>query len=137
MHQKAHITLSPGVHLQKNIHACLIKPVQEKNISPSQQNQRINAIKFYDEKVPGREKTYYGIDRPRRQRKLPDVLSKEADIRYIQEWMGHGSIKTTQRYTQVSKKTLILKIQLMTSWINKTHHTHPILGGYGAQRIEK
>ncbi|MFO7827768.1 MAG: tyrosine-type recombinase/integrase [Bacteroidales bacterium] len=25
------------------------------------------------------------------------------DIRYIQEWMGHGSIKTTQRYTQVSK----------------------------------
>ena len=103
VHQKAYITLTPGVHLQKEVCAYLLKLVQEKNISQSQQNQRINAIRFYYEKVPGREKTCYNIDRPRRERKLPDVLSKEVDIRYIQEWMGHGSIKTTQRYTQISK----------------------------------
>jgi len=76
VHQKAQIELSASVHLQKEIHAYLLKPVQEKNTSRSQQNQRIHAIKFYDEKVPGREKTCYGIDRPRRERKLPDVLSR-------------------------------------------------------------
>ena len=51
--------------------------VKVKNISLSQQNQRINAIKFYYEKVLGKEKVYYNIDRPRMEKKLPDVLSKE------------------------------------------------------------
>ena len=51
--------------------------IKTKGISASQQNQRINAIKFYYEKVLGREKEYYNIERPRGERKLPDVLSKE------------------------------------------------------------
>ena len=46
VHGKAYITLSPSVHLQKDV-------------------------------VLGRDKTCYGIDRPGRERKLPDVLSKE------------------------------------------------------------
>ena len=50
--------------------------IRKKNISSSQQNQRINAIKFYYEKVLGRTKEYYNIERPRQERKLPDVLSK-------------------------------------------------------------
>ena len=55
----------------------ILNLIEEKNISPSQQNQRINAIKFYYEKVLGREKLYFDIDRPRKSRQLPDVLSKE------------------------------------------------------------
>ena len=51
--------------------------IREKNISASQQNQRINAIKFYYEKVLGYEKQVYQIERPRKERKLPEVLSKE------------------------------------------------------------
>ncbi|MGW8316960.1 MAG: site-specific tyrosine recombinase/integron integrase [Bacteroidales bacterium] len=47
------------------------------HISPSQQNQRINAIKFYYEKVLGREKAYYELERPRKSRKLPKVLSEQ------------------------------------------------------------
>lgn len=46
-------------------------------ISSSQQNQRINAIKFYYEKVLGRSKEYYELDRPRKTRKLPVILSQE------------------------------------------------------------
>jgi len=46
-------------------------------MSSSKQNQYINAIKFYYEKVLGREKQYYKIERPKKEDKLPDVLSKE------------------------------------------------------------
>jgi integrase/recombinase XerD len=49
----------------------------------SQQNQRINSIKFYFEKVLGRKSEYYDIGRPRKERKLPDVLSKEEIKRMI------------------------------------------------------
>lgn len=36
-----------------------------------------NAIKFYYEKVHGREKLYFEVERPRKELKLPDILSKE------------------------------------------------------------
>lgn len=50
--------------------------VNEKNVSISSQNQAINAIKFYFEHVlQGERKTYF-IERPRKEYKLPDVLSK-------------------------------------------------------------
>ena len=51
--------------------------IREKEISPSQQNQRINAIKFYYEKVLRRPREYYDIERPRIGKHLPEVLSKE------------------------------------------------------------
>jgi integrase/recombinase XerD len=59
------------------INAYILRLIKEKNISSSQQNQRINSIKFYYEKVLGRKSEYYDIGRPRKERKLPDVLSKE------------------------------------------------------------
>ncbi len=51
--------------------------VKLKNISRSTQNQVINAIKFYYEKVKKLEKTEYWIERPKKERQLPKVLSKE------------------------------------------------------------
>jgi len=54
----------------------ILELIKTKNISISQQNQRINSIKFYYEKVLGREKQYYNIYRPRKEYKLPKVLSK-------------------------------------------------------------
>jgi len=54
----------------------ILELIKTKNISRSQQNQRINAIKFYYEKVLGREKEYYTIERPRTVKTLPEVLSK-------------------------------------------------------------
>lgn len=51
--------------------------IRAKNISPSQQNQRINAIKFYYEKVLGREKMYVDIKRPIKKRMMPNVLSAQ------------------------------------------------------------
>ena len=58
------------------INSYILELINDRNISPSQQNQRINAIKFYYEKVLGRTKEFYHVERPRRERKLPTVLSK-------------------------------------------------------------
>lgn len=51
--------------------------VKEKRVSTSSQNQYINAIKFYFEKVLGRDKAYYHIERPIKEFKLPKVLSEK------------------------------------------------------------
>lgn len=50
--------------------------VQEKGVSRSTQNQAINAIKFYFEKVLQRSKEYYSIERPRKEKKLPEILTR-------------------------------------------------------------
>ncbi len=45
--------------------------------SDSYINQMINAIKFYYEVVKGMPNRFYSIERPRKQKKLPQVISKE------------------------------------------------------------
>jgi len=54
----------------------LLHLIETKNISTSTQNQVINAIKFYYEKVLNRETQKYWINRPQREFKLPVVLSE-------------------------------------------------------------
>ena len=51
--------------------------VTERKVSSSHQNQAINAVKFYFEKVKGGERKYYYVDRPIREKTLPEVLSEE------------------------------------------------------------
>ena len=60
----------------EEINQYILGLIKQYNISSSQQNQRINAIKFYYEKVLGRTKEYYNIERPRREKILPAVVSK-------------------------------------------------------------
>lgn len=60
----------------KQINSYILDLIKSGNISISQQNQRINAIKFYFEKVLGREKQYYQLHRPLKQKMLPKVLSR-------------------------------------------------------------
>jgi integrase/recombinase XerD len=50
--------------------------VKQRKMSLSTQNQAINAIKFYFEKVLKHQRRIYVIDRPRKGRTLPAVLSK-------------------------------------------------------------
>jgi site-specific recombinase XerD len=51
--------------------------VNVRKISTSYQNQSINAIKFYYEKVMRGSRKVYTIDRPRKEKYLPEVLSEE------------------------------------------------------------
>ena len=62
----------------EEINTYILDLIKIKEISHSQQNQRINAIKYYYEHVLGRERLdYIQIERPRQQKRLPDVLSKK------------------------------------------------------------
>jgi site-specific recombinase XerD len=56
--------------------------VLERKVSISYQNQAINAIKFYYEKVKGGQRKFYFLDRPRPEKKLPMVLNLE-EVRKI------------------------------------------------------
>lgn len=60
----------------ENINNYILHLIKSKNISISQQNQRINSIKFYYEKVLNRQKQFYNLHRPKKEHKLPIVLSK-------------------------------------------------------------
>ena len=59
----------------EEINQYILGLIREQHISASQQNQRINAIKFYYEKVLGRKKLNYEIKRPKKIKTLPTVLS--------------------------------------------------------------
>jgi integrase/recombinase XerD len=58
------------------------KLIKEEEISESQQNQYISAIKFFYEKVMKHDRIFLDIDRPLKKRQLPKVLSKN-EIRLI------------------------------------------------------
>ena len=77
----------------QEINAYLLELIDKWDISTSEQNQRINAIKFYYEKVLRNERHVYEIDRPRRESILPDVLSK-AEVGAILSATGNLKHKT-------------------------------------------
>ncbi|MCK3684240.1 site-specific tyrosine recombinase/integron integrase [Maribellus sp. YY47] len=60
----------------EEINAYLLELINKWEITISEQNQRINAIKFYYEKVLRKARQVYEIERPRTEKILPDVLSK-------------------------------------------------------------
>ncbi|MBN2858498.1 MAG: tyrosine-type recombinase/integrase [Candidatus Delongbacteria bacterium] len=66
----------------------------EKGMSYGYQNQIINAIKFYYEKVLGRKKEFYNIPRAKRPQKLPVVFSEEEIIHLLNQvkTLKHKSI---------------------------------------------
>lgn len=74
----------------EDIHAYMLYLVNEKRVSLSTQNQAINAIKFYLEKVLKRDRSVYFIERPRSEDKLPTVLSEQEVTRLLK---ATGNVK--------------------------------------------
>ncbi|SDS23296.1 Site-specific recombinase XerD [Formosa sp. Hel1_31_208] len=62
----------------------------QKGVSNSQVNLSINSIKFYYETVLGMPNRFYSIERPRKEKTLPEVLSKEEILKIIE---GANNIK--------------------------------------------
>ncbi len=57
--------------------------IMERHVSTSYLNISINAIKFYYERVLGGKRMNYPIDRPKKEKQLPVVLSKEEIISIV------------------------------------------------------
>lgn len=67
-----------------DINKYILYLVNEKKISVSQHNMRINAIKFYYEQVKGGQRQYYGgITRAKEYKSLPEVLSRNEVARIL------------------------------------------------------
>jgi integrase/recombinase XerD len=71
--------------------------VTTRKVSASYQNQAINAIKFYFEKVKGGPRKFYNIDRPQREKILPQVCSEEEIVSIFKstENLKHRTILMT------------------------------------------
>ncbi len=54
-----------------------LQSLASKNLSNSYINQMVNAIKFYYEVVMEMPNRFYAIERPNKEKKLPEVISKE------------------------------------------------------------
>lgn len=67
---------------EEDISVYLQKLVRDKR-SNSYINQSINSIKFYYEIVMGMPNRFYSIDRPRKEQKLPQIISKEEVLKII------------------------------------------------------
>ena len=59
--------------------------INRRNVSASYQNQSINAIKFYLEKVLGHDRQYFDLERPKKRNRLPTVISEEEVVRIFQQ----------------------------------------------------
>jgi site-specific recombinase XerD len=103
--------------LQKLIH---------RNVSSSYLNQAINAIKFYYEVVLGMPNRFYDIERPRKEHKLPLVISKEEILaiidntnnikhRCIVELLYGSGLRRSEllnlKITDVDSKRMLIRVQ--------------------------
>ena len=68
---------------KEQIIAYMIHRIKIDKISPSIQNNFINAIKCYYEFVLGRDRTYYDLQRPKNPFILPNVLSQDEFIKMM------------------------------------------------------
>jgi len=57
--------------------------VIERKVSTSYQNQAINAVKFYYERVLGGQRKVYLVERPREEKRLPIVLSENEIVNLL------------------------------------------------------
>lgn len=97
-----------------------------RNVSDSYLNQAINAIKFYYEVVLGMPNRFYDIERPRKESKLPTVISKEEILaiidntnnikhRCIVELLYGSGLRRSEllnlKITDVDSKRMLIRVQ--------------------------
>jgi site-specific recombinase XerD len=67
----------------------LLELIQIRRVSRSYQNQAVSALRFLFEAVLGRPRLALAIPRPRKERRLPEVLSAEEVARLLEKTRNH------------------------------------------------
>jgi integrase/recombinase XerD len=75
---------------ESEIRVYLLHLIERKKLSRSAQNQAINAIKFFYEKVMQQERKVYYLERPIREKRLPEILSQEEVLKLFE---AAGNVK--------------------------------------------
>ncbi|MGB4929923.1 MAG: phage integrase N-terminal SAM-like domain-containing protein, partial [Chitinophagales bacterium] len=75
--------LSPQEITSEQIRQYMLHGIKEEKISASATNGRINAIKFYFEKVLKQARRVYDLPRPKKPNKLPNILSEDEVYRLL------------------------------------------------------
>ena len=107
---------------KKDIQEFILYLVQHEKVSPSTQNQYINAIKFYYEKVLNQPKIVFAIERPRKRNHLPKIISEHEVL---------GLLRATQNLKHKAITCLLYAsglrisevIHLNVSDLDLTNHT--------------
>lgn len=73
--------VTPEEIQHEHVNRYLLHLINERKVSRSTQNQAINAVKFYLERVRSGTREVYYIDRPLKEWKLPVVLSEDETVR--------------------------------------------------------
>jgi integrase/recombinase XerD len=115
---------------KEQINRYILWLIREKGISGSQQNQRINAIKFYYEKVLGRPGEFYAIERPRKGFELPKVLSENEVLAILRasQNIKHKAILGTI-YSAGLRRSELINLRIQDVQFDK--HILYIRGGKG------
>lgn len=103
-----------------DINKYILGLIKKKNISASQQNQRINSIKFYYERVLGKKKQFYNIDRPKKQRILPKVISEQEVLEMLKLTtnLKHKAILATI-YSAGLRRGELIALRKQDIWFDK------------------
>ena len=82
---------------KEKIESYIFYLIEKYKIGESKQNTAINAIKFYYEQVLGMPREYYDIQRPKKMKTLPNVMSEEEVLKLINfpENLKHKAILYT------------------------------------------
>jgi integrase/recombinase XerD len=97
---------------KKDIKTFLLHLIQHEKVSTSTQNQYINAIKFYYEKVLKQPKVDITIERPRKQNRLPKIISEQEVLQLLRvtQNLKHKTLKVyypaKKEYLEKRKKNI-------------------------------
>jgi site-specific recombinase XerD len=78
---------------EQEIEHYLMHLIENRKLSVSTQNQAINAIKFYYEKILKQDRKVFDLERPMKEKRLPEVLSQE-EVMAIFEHAGNLKHRT-------------------------------------------
>lgn len=115
---------------KEEINRFLIHLIQKEKVSASTQNQYINAIKFYFEKVLKQPGMSFVIERPRNKKQLPNVLSKGEVYRLLSKVMNikHRCILSLI-YSAGLRRSELLNLKICD--IDSSRNLVKIYGGKG------